>query len=72
MKKRRKIGLGDVAHWAFRPAVWAIDFVWGTDLHSCDACAARRARWNEALSVPLWLALAALTILGGVVIWWLA
>ncbi len=69
MKTGTKIGLGDLAHWAFRPAVWIMDAVWGTDLSECEVCAARRARWNEALSVPLW---ATLTILGGVVIWWLA
>lgn len=43
----KKIGLGDVAYYLFRPVVYVIDWVWGTDLKDCSVCKARRARWNK-------------------------
>lgn len=49
-------GLGDLAFYAFRPAVYLIDAVWGTDLKDCDVCKARRKKWNALVSVPRWLA----------------
>lgn len=39
--------LGDLAYYVFRPAVYVIDFVWGTDLRHCQVCKKRRARWNN-------------------------
>lgn len=63
-------GLGDLAYYAFRPVVYGIDWIWGTDLKDCQVCVARRERWNDLLSVPKWLALAALTMLGVGAIWW--
>lgn len=40
------MSLGDLAYYAFRPVVYLIDAVWGTDLKDCDRCNERRARWN--------------------------
>ncbi len=60
--------LGDLAYYLFRPVVWVVDTTWGTDLHSCTVCAARRARWN-ALPYSRTLAFAALTILAGIASW---
>jgi hypothetical protein len=65
----KRIGLGDIAYWAFRPAVWTIDFVWGTDLHSCEVCAARRKRWNRAASAPAGVVILLVTILTGLLLW---
>jgi hypothetical protein len=48
------VGLGDIAYWAFRPSVYAMDFIWGTDLKDCDVCKARRALWNSRFSAKLW------------------
>lgn len=50
-------GLGDLAYYLFKPVVWLVDATWGTDLHSCERCAARRKRWNKLASVPRWLAI---------------
>lgn len=66
----KTFGLGDLAYYLFRPVVYFIDFVWQTDLKDCQVCVARRERWNDLLSVPAWVALAALTIVVGVAIWW--
>lgn len=60
--------LGDLAHYAFRPAVLVIDVVWGTDLRDCDVCKARRARWN-ALPYSRLLAAAILTMLAAGAVW---
>lgn len=62
MMNKKTFGLGDLAYYLFRPAVWLVDAVWGTDLHSCERCAERRARWNWLFSVPQWLALFLLTV----------
>ena len=65
----KRIGLGDIAYWAFRPAVWLIDATWGTDLHSCEVCAARRKRWNALASLPAWLAILLVTIVVALILW---
>jgi hypothetical protein len=65
----KRIGLGDLAYWAFRPVVWIIDATWGTDLHSCTVCAARRKRWNALFSAPAWAPILVVTI-GVVLILW--
>lgn len=65
----KKIGLGDVAYWAFRPAVYFVDFVWGTDLKVCEVCAARRKRWNEVASAPAWAVILVVTIGTGLILW---
>lgn len=65
----RRFGLGDLAYYAFRPVVWMVDSVCGTDLHSCEKCAERRKRWNKKLSVPLWLALLGVTMAGALIVW---
>ncbi len=64
---KNNFGLGDLAYYAFRPAVYAIDFVWGTDLRDCDLCKARRKRWNAVFSVPLWVALFFVTLSAGAI-----
>lgn len=60
--KNKRVGLGDVAHWAFRPVVYVIDWIWGTDLKDCDRCKERRARWNTKFSVPTWVFVLVVTI----------
>jgi hypothetical protein len=55
----RSFGLGDLAYYCFKPAVWLIDLVWGTDLHSCERCAERRQKWNGLFAVPRWSAIVA-------------
>lgn len=67
-----RIGLGDVAYWAFRPGVYFVDAVWGTDLRHCDVCRLRRERWNNWLSVPVWLSLIFTVTISGAIIWWRA
>jgi hypothetical protein len=49
-------GLGDLAYYAFRPVVYIIDGVWGTDMRHCDLCKLRRLKWNEYGHVPSWFA----------------
>lgn len=63
------IGLGDLAYYAFRPVVYAIDAMWGTDMRHCEVCAARRKRWNDAVSVPAWMVFFFVTLCGSA-IWW--
>lgn len=53
----KPFGLGDLAYYFFRPVVYGIDLVWGTDMRHCSLCKARRARWNYALSVPRYIAI---------------
>ena len=63
-------GLGDLAYWVFRPLVYLIDAIWGTDMRHCSLCKARRKRWNTAFSLPLWAILAFLMTLTGFALWW--
>lgn len=65
----KKIGLGDLAYWAFRPAVYVTDWIWGTDMRHCEVCAARRRRWNELGSFYAWEYIFVLTI-GFIIILW--
>lgn len=63
-------GLGDLAHYAFRPLVYFVDFCWGTDLKHCSVCKARRKRWNAIASVRGWVAAClVVTGLGVMVVW---
>ena len=63
-------GLGDLAYYAFRPAVYLIDWTWGTDMRHCDKCKQRRKRWNKAFSVPLWVAITFLVTVCLIVFAW--
>lgn len=63
MNTTRPFGLGDLAYYVFRPAVYLIDWVWGTDLKDCDRCKERRAKWNSWISVPRLVAIGALILL---------
>ena len=65
----KTFGLGDLAYYAFRPLVLAIDLVWGTDLRDCDLCKERRRRWNAALSAPRWVAVFFFVTLGAGAVW---
>lgn len=65
----KPFGLGDLAYYAFRPAVLVIDAVWGTDLRDCDVCKARRKRWNALASVPGWMAFLGVTVLSALLVW---
>lgn len=67
--KTKRIGAGDIVHWLFRPAVYFIDLIWGTDLRDCDRCKERRAKWNEKLSMPLWAFVLVVTMLGVLIVW---
>lgn len=40
------IKLGTIFKYAIRPAVWAYDKVWGTDMMSCEVCHAREQAMN--------------------------
>jgi len=60
---KNTIGLGDIVHWAIRPAIYFIDWLMTSDMKHCDVCKARRARWN-AYSAPTWLVILLLTLLG--------
>lgn len=40
-------GLGDLAHYALRPAVLLYDAAYGTDLRDCIECKRRRKLWNS-------------------------
>lgn len=55
-------GLGDLAYYLFRPSVYLIDFIWGTDLKDCDRCKERRQKWNALFSVPRWVAIFIVTL----------
>lgn len=63
--------LGDLAYYAFRPAVYLIDAIWGTDMRHCDRCKERRARWN-ALPYSRAIAVTFCVTLCAGVIWWIA
>ncbi len=63
-------GLGDLAYYLFRPAVYAIDAVWGTDMRHCTVCKAHRARWNALPYSGAWAFLLVTSGLG--LFWWLA
>ncbi len=63
MDLHQSFGIGDAAHYAFRPLVWFIDLIWGTDLMQCEKCKRRRSRWNSRFAVPRWMALLAVTLL---------
>jgi hypothetical protein len=67
--KNKRIGAGDLAHWLFRPAVYLVDLVWGTDLRDCDRCKERRAKWNTKLSMPLWVFVLVVTMLAVLLVW---
>jgi len=56
-----KFGLGDLAYYVFRPVVYGIDLIWGTDMRHCTVCKARRERWNALFSMPCWTAIFLLT-----------
>lgn len=66
----KTFGLGDFAYYLFRPVVYLIDLIWGTDLRHCDVCKARRARWNFVLSAPRWLAVIFAVTIAFAVVWW--
>lgn len=68
--KNHSFGLGDLAYWLFRPIVYFVDFVWGTDLKDCDVCKARRKRWNAVASIPRRLAVILLVTMCGALIAW--
>lgn len=61
--------LGDLAYYLFRPAVYLIDWTWGTDLRDCDKCKARRKRWN---ALPGSRAITVLVLASGIsaICWW--
>ena len=61
MKLNQTIGLGDIAYWAFRPVVYLIDWIWGTDMRNCELCKVRRQKWNSEYRVPIW-AIISLTV----------
>lgn len=66
----KTFGLGDLAYYLFRPVVYGVDAVWGTDLRHCSVCKARRKRWNAVASVPRWLAATfAVTMCGALISW---
>lgn len=52
-----KFGLGDLAHYALRPAVLLYDAAYGTDLRDCIKCKKRRKQWNAMAPYGGWLAL---------------
>lgn len=60
-------GLGDFAYYLFRPFVYIIDLVWGTDMRHCEKCKERRILWNSFGSVPRWVAILALAVFALVV-----
>lgn len=64
--------LGDLAYYAFRPLVYFVDLIWGTDLRHCDKCKARRKRWNAVRFSRLWGSLIFAVTIWGVIIWWRA
>ncbi len=41
------IKMGTIFKWMIRPAVWAYDQFWGTDMLQCEVCAAREKEMNE-------------------------
>ena len=63
-------GLGDLAHWVFRPVAYFSDIVWGADMRHCAVCRQRRERWNAILAVPRWFAMI-LTLSVISVVWWM-
>lgn len=36
------VKLGTIFKWTIRPAVWAYDKAWGTDMLSCEVCHQRQ------------------------------
>lgn len=66
----KPFGLGDLAYYLFRPGVYVIDWVWGTDLKDCTKCKRRRKLWNSWLSVPGWVAAIILVTMCVATIWW--
>lgn len=69
MMMSRKIGMGDVAYVSFRPVVWLIDAVWGTDMAECEKCAARRKKWNSKGEVPVPVVILVVTIAVSFFVW---
>lgn len=65
----KPFGLGDLAYYLFRPAVYLIDWTLGTDLRVCDRCKRRRKLWNSWFSMPRWAWISLVTIAGAVVLW---
>lgn len=63
-KLEEPFGLGDLAYWAFRPFVYAIDWVWGTDMRHCDLCKERRVKWNGFGTVPNYIPVSVLFFFG--------
>jgi hypothetical protein len=63
-------GLGDLAYYLFRPAVYLIDWTWGTDLKDCDKCKLRRKKWNGWFSVPTWFAIIFLLVIIWAITFW--
>jgi hypothetical protein len=66
----KNFGLGDLAYYIFRPAVYFTDWIWGTDMKHCELCKARRKRWNIVASTPVWQLVLFVTICGAVIFWW--
>jgi len=64
-----RIGLGDILYWLFRPAVYFIDWAWGTDLKDCQVCKARRHKLNGMFSVPAWAIILFVTLLVAAISW---
>lgn len=62
-----KFALGDLAYYVFRPVVYAVDAVWGTDLKDCDKCKQRRRKWN---ALPYSRVLAWVVVAGVVAVIW--
>jgi len=60
----KPFGLGDLAYYAFRPAIYLIDWVFGSDMKHCTVCKKRRALWNEWISAPrfFWVVSAILVV----------
>lgn len=68
MKLSNQFGLGDLAHWVFRPFAYAIDAFWGTDLKHCEKCAERQAKWNALFSMPQWQWVVDAAVVAGILI----
>lgn len=62
-------GLGDLAHYLFRPLVYLIDWIWKTDLRDCTKCKRRRKQWNALFSVPRWAAIFLVTVSILLILW---
>lgn len=62
--------LGDLAYYVFRPVVYGIDFIWGTDMRHCEVCAARRQRWNALPYSGVWVGVIFTVTISAALICW--